>query len=168
MSDKKSLLKKIIFLLRTACKELDTRANRILQNTKDISINPTYLFTKPKGKGWEAAVDFIYSKIALVEKEELDYILPLLKEWVGHKPKGDTARMCGLFALHFYKDSELNKNAYYSSETENMLLKIVLSVAVELKTELLSITEDLLSKPFNRQEPFDSLSFEFSFAKVFL
>ena len=157
LSDKKSLLKKIIFLLRTACKELDTRANRILQNTKDISINPTYLFTKPKGKGWEAAVDFIYSKIALVEKEELDYILPLLKEWVGHKPKGDTARMCGLFALHFYKDSELNKNAYYSSETENMLLKIVLSVAVELKTELLSITEDLLSKPFNRQEPFDSL-----------
>lgn len=157
LANDKFFLKKVIFLLRTACKELDTRLNKILQNTKDLTISPAYVFTKPKGKGWEAAVEYIHSKITLIQKEELDFILPLLKEWVGHQPKGNTAKIAGLFALHFYKDAELNKNVYYSSETENKLLQIVLAAAVELKTELVAITEDLLSRPFNRQESFDSL-----------
>lgn len=157
LANDKFFLKKIIFLLRTACKELDTRLNKILQNTKDLAVSPAYVFTKPKGKGWEAAVEYIHSKITLIQKEELDFILPLLKEWVGHQPKGNTAKIAGLFALHFYKDAELNKDVYYSSETESKLLQIVLAAAVELKTELVAITEDLLSRSFNRQEPFDSL-----------
>lgn len=157
LANDKFFLKKIIFLLRTACKELDNRVNKILQNTKDIDVSPAYVFTKPKGKGWEAAVEYIYSKISLIQKEELDFILPLLKEWVSHQAKGNTAKIAGLFALHFYKDAELNKDVYYSSETEKKLLQIVLAAAVELKTELVAITEDLLSRRFNRQEPYDSL-----------
>lgn len=157
LANDKFFLKKIIFLLRTACKELDTRLNKIFQNREELAISPAYVFTKPKGKGWEATVEYIHSKIALIQKEELDFILPLLKEWVVHQPKGNTAKITGLFALYFYKDAELNKDVYYSSETESKLLQIVLAAAVELKTELVDITEDLLSRPFNRQEPFDSL-----------
>ncbi len=153
----KVLLKKIIFLLRTACKELDPQLNKIFQHSKDITVSPAYVFTKPKGRGWEAAIEYLYTKIDFVQKDELDYILPLLKDWIGHRPTGNTAKQAGRFALHFYKDAELNGDVYYGSEVEEKLLKILLAATFELKDELIAITEDLLSKPFNRQAPFDSL-----------
>lgn len=157
LANDKFFLRKIIFLLRTACKELDTRLNQIFQNTNNLSNNPAHVFTKPKGNGWETTVEYIHSKISSIQKEDLKFILPLLKDWVRHKPKGSSAKLAGLFALHYYKDAELNKKAHYSSDTESKLLQIVLATSVELNTELVAITEELLSKPFNRRESFDSL-----------
>ncbi len=157
LDNDKLLLRKIIFLLRTTCKEVDTLTERMIISQEDTSINPAYVFTKPKGKGWGATVAYIYSKIDFIQKEELSFILPLLGDYVSHRPIGNTARLGGLFALHFYKDAELNEDVHYGREIEKSLLEVVLAAAAELKPELIAITEGLLSRPFNKREAFDSL-----------
>lgn len=149
-------LKRIVFLLRTACKAVDSALQKIMQATQ-TSINPAYVFTKPKGKGWEVAIAFLHDRISSVKKDDLDIYLPLLKEWVNQHPTGNTTRLSGLFALHFYKDAELNDGSYYRTEIEKLLLQITLAAARELKKELTDIVQDLLKSSFNRRDAFDSL-----------
>jgi hypothetical protein len=81
----------------------------------------------------------------------------LLKEWVGQHFTGNTTRLAGSFALHFYKDAELNDESHYRTETEKLLLHITLGAVRELKTELTTIAQGLLLGPFNRRDAFDSL-----------
>lgn len=157
LSNDKFYLKKIIFLLRTACKEVDNAANKIMQAMKGSSISPVYVFTKPKGKGWEAVIEYLYSKTSVIQKEELAIVLPLLSDWTSHYRTGNTTRLAGLFALHFYKDAELNSSSYYNNETEKALLKISLSAARELKEEMIEITDKLLDYSYSRENAFDTL-----------
>jgi len=149
-------LKRIVFLLRIACKEVDSTFQKIIQSSK-ISINPAYVFTKPKGKGWEVTISFPNDWTSLIKKDDLDIYLPLLKEWVGQHSTGNTTRLAGSFALHFYKDAELNDESHYRTETEKLLLHITLGAVRELKTELTTIAQGLLLGPFNRRDAFDSL-----------
>ncbi len=157
LANDKFHLKKIIFLLRTACKEVDNAANKIMQAMKGSSISPVYVFTKPKGKEWEAVIEYLYSKTSLIQKEELAIVLPLLSDRTIHYRTGNTTRLAGLFALHFYKDAELNSSSYYSNETEKALLKISLGAGRELKEEMIEITDTLLAYSFSHREAFDSL-----------
>ncbi len=156
LENEKYYLKLIIFLLRTACKEVDPTLQKLMQ-AKSSHVNPAFVFTKPKGRGWEAVINFLHKHIINVSKENLDVILPLLKDWLNLKPKGPTARLAGLFALHFYKDAEVNKSAHYRSETKKQLLGVVLGAARELKNELREITESLLADKYSRNSAFDSL-----------
>lgn len=157
LENDKYFLKKVVFLLRTACKQVDNKIHEILQARKEPSVSLAYIFTKPKGKGWEAIIDYLYIRISIVTNEELGWILPLLKDWTNQKSYGKTTRTAGLFALHFYKDAELNDSSRYTSEIEESLLMIVLSAARELKPELITITDRLLAAAYNRQDPFDNL-----------
>lgn len=157
LENKKQYLKKIIFLLRTACKEIDSAVHKILQTSADSSISPAYVFTKPKGKGWEAAIEYVFSKMDLMRRDELTYILPFLKDWVDKNRIGNTSRLAGLFAFHFYKQSELKDSVHYGSDNEELLLNIVLNSARELKSELIVVTEKLLNDTYNRREAFDNL-----------
>jgi hypothetical protein len=156
LESERHYLKLIIFLLRTACKEVDPTLQKLMQS-KTSSVNPAILFTKPKGKGWEAVIDFLHKHITLVSKEDLDIILPMLKDWINQNPIGAITRLAGLFALHFYKDSEVNKSIHYRSETEKQLLEVVLGAARELKEELGEITKGLLDGKYNRRNEFDGL-----------
>jgi hypothetical protein len=156
MENDKYYLKKIIFLLRTACKEVDDTLQKLMQETA-ANLNPAIVFTKPKGKGWETVIEFLFNQITLVTKDDLIIILPLLKDWSDQNRKGSTTRLAGFFSLHFYKDSELNELVHYSSEIEKQLLQLVLGTAQELKKELTEITENLLAQKYNRRDAFESL-----------
>ncbi len=156
LDSEKYYLKLVIFLLRTACKEVDSVLQKIMQ-AKSSNVNPAILFTKPKGKGWDTTIAFLYKHISYVTKEDLGIILPMLKDWINQNPIGPTARLAGLFALHFYKDAEVNKSAHYRSETEKQLLNVVLGAARELKEELREIAEGLLAGKYNRRDAFESL-----------
>ena len=155
----KALLKRIIFLLRTACKEIDMRLQRLLENTGENAVSPVHVFTKTKGKGWEAAIQFICNIVELLAEEELEIILPFLKDWISSNRKGEITRATGLFALHFYKHAELNEKVHYSNEIEQILLQLIMLSSPELKKELLDATNELISEK-NVQDwdqPFDSL-----------
>lgn len=152
----KHYLKLIIFLLRTACKEVDEQTHLLLR-LQQQDLNPAYVFTKPKGKGWQAVILFLHNNTGQFNREDLTLLVPLLKEWISENPTGSTTRLAGLFALHFYKDSELNESVSYGSDNEEKLLEAVLGAARELKAELSEIVEKLLAGKYNRRDSFDSL-----------
>lgn len=159
LENEKAYLHKIIFLLRTACQEIDSDMVRLLQGGDAVAGAGSlmHVYTRPKGKGWEAAIEFLHTKLGAFTSEEIGQVLPLMKDWTAKHGLGKTTRLAGLFALHFYCDSETNKESYYSDDTEKLLLKIVLESTGELKTELKEITDILLGQGFNRQLPYDSL-----------
>ena len=157
LENDKLYLKKIVFLLRTACKEVDEDTQKQIQGMKDSSISPAYVFTKAKGKGWEATIKYLHTNIINMQKNELPIVLPLLKDWAANRRTGSTTRFAGLFALHFYKDAELNSSSHYNSTTEESLLTIALNAAKELKMELAQIIDDLLTHTYIRHDAFDSL-----------
>lgn len=152
----KYYLKLIIFLLRTACKEVDEQTQLLLR-LQQQDLNPAYVFTKPKGKGWDAVISFLHNHVGQFDREDLTIIVPLLKEWVSESPTGHTTKTAGLFALHFYKQAELDDKISYGSDTEEKLLAVVLGAARELKEELSVIVEALLAGKYNRRESFSSL-----------
>ncbi|MBN8720078.1 MAG: ATP-binding protein [Sediminibacterium magnilacihabitans] len=152
----KKYLKLIIFLLRTACKEVDEKL-QLLMRVQNENLNPAIVFTKPKGKGWEAVISFLHQHIKQFDREDLTIIVPMLKEWAIENPTGPATRLAGLFALHFYKEAELKDSVHYGSENEKQLLEVVLGTASELKQELTTIVEELVTGKFNRRDSFDSL-----------
>lgn len=154
--NEKHYLKLIIFLLRTACKEVDEQTHLLLR-LQQQDLNPAYVFTKPKGKGWEAVILFLHNHTGQFDREDLTLYVPLLKEWIIENPTGPTTRLAGLFALHFYKDAGLYNRVSYGSVKEDKLLEAVLGAARELKAELTEIVEKLLAGKFNRHDSFDSL-----------
>lgn len=130
------ILKRIIFLLGIACKEEDTHLSKLLGID---SIN--YIFTKPRGKGWDGTIRYIYSN-----KENvlpiLKTFIPLLRDWNDNNKRSDTTRYSALTALYFYEYFE-KLDSYYGKEKEQ-LVPIILDGALEIKEELKVILDKVV------------------------
>lgn len=129
-------LKRIIFLLRIACKEEDTYLLKLL-NTDNF----TYVFTKPKGKGWDEAIKHIYDNKECLFRS-LDIVIPLLEDWNNNTKRGITTRLSTLSALYFYENLE-KSDSYYGGK-KKQLIPIILEGALEIKEELKTILELVL------------------------
>lgn len=127
------ILKRIFFLLRIACKEEDTFLSKLL-NTD----NSAYLFTKPKGKGWEETIKHIYKDKEILS-QLLNNFIPLLEDWNTNTKRGNTTRISTLTALWFYEDFEKSDSSY--GEEKKLLISIILDGALEIKEELETILE---------------------------
>jgi len=131
-----AILKRVIFLLRIACKEEDTFLSKLLN-----ADNFTYVFTKPKGKGWDSTIKHIYKN-----RENLlpllDIITPLLEDWNNNTKRGNTTRLSTLSALYFYENFE-KSDSYYGGK-KKQLIPIILEGALEIKEELKTILELVL------------------------
>jgi len=74
LENNQALLKKLTFLLRLACKEVDS------DFFKQLGIRPLNLFhlkvvlTKPKGEGWKSLIKFIYKNIDTIGLENINFI----------------------------------------------------------------------------------------------
>ncbi|MEA4974944.1 MAG: AVAST type 4 anti-phage nuclease Avs4 [Paludibacter sp.] len=128
-----AILKRIIFLLRIACKEEDTFLSKLL-NTDNF----TYLFTKPKGKGWDSTIKHIYEN-----REKLlpflDIVTPLLEDWNNNTKRGNITRLSTLSTLYFYEHFE-KSDSYYGGK-KKQFIPIILEGALEIKEELKTILE---------------------------
>jgi len=102
LEQNQSLLIKITFLLRITCKEVDNSIFEILETKDDLSIDLNYVFTKPKGSGWSSTIYFIYQNIEIYNPGNIQFIVLLLQDWNNNYKTGETTRIAGLFALHFY------------------------------------------------------------------
>src|SRR5690606_2331334 len=77
LEDNKKLLNRVTFLLRIACKEVDEDFLKVIGlNNYSIS-HVQYIFTRPKGKGWESIIKLIYKYRDEFEVGKLNYILPI-------------------------------------------------------------------------------------------
>ena len=142
------LLKKVIFLARTTCKEIDDEFFKSLGISKTKIWESKYVFMKPKGKGWEALIEFIFNHLGKIGLECMNTIIPLLHDWNNKNKKGETTRNASLIALYFYEKLQ-EKDILWKYENKNQLIQVILYGALEIKEELESIFNEILKNKWN-------------------
>jgi len=129
------LFYRLIFLLRTACKEYDnTIANRFKgQHTTVMYLK--YVFTQPRGHGWDFAINFIFRHRETLKNWRT--IVPLLHDWTRKYKEGPTTRVAGKTALCKYKELTVDEHYWHGEGDVNKgLVKVILNSAGEIKEEL--------------------------------
>jgi len=144
LKDNQTLLKKLTFLLRLACKEVDNDFfNQIGIKHIDL-LKLSVLLTKPKSKGWESLIKFIFDNLNSIDIENITFILPVLYEWNSKFKTGETTKYASLIALKYYQWI-IEQDVYFShDDTENKLLQTILYGTSEIKEELKDIFEKVL------------------------
>jgi hypothetical protein len=146
LANNQMLLVRVLFLLRTACKELDEDLLRELGVSEiqpQMTITP---FTKPKGFGWSSTIHFIHAHLAELGLQQMAYVLPLLEDWVTKNKSGDTVKQASQIALFYYEEVMANGGFGYSSRDNRreQLFKVILQGASEIKDELNVIFEEVI------------------------
>lgn len=145
-ADNQTLLVRVLFLLRTACKELDEDLLRqfgVSEIQPQMTITP---FTKPKGLGWNSTINFIRAHLAELGLQQMAFVLPLLEDWVTKNKNGNTTKQASQIALFYYEEIMTNGGFGYSSgdKTREQVLKILLQGAAEITQELNDIFEEVI------------------------
>jgi hypothetical protein len=153
MANDFTILNRILFLIQIACKEEDTVLQKLLQNN-----NSDYLPTKPKGKGWEVVIAFIYKHRENYFDNHLKLILPILTDWVNSDKEGEATRFAGLLALGLIKKRANTERFYFERDTKEIILKIIYNSAKELKPELQEIFDKVIANKWvNHDAPYEEL-----------
>lgn len=121
------ILKRIIFLLQVACKDVVS----LLQNTR------------PKGKGWQATIDFIYKHQLNFFESNRNRVLPILLDWCQSNPRGETTRLTGLLAVSILKKTEQGEHIYSRNE-DNNIYKVVFASCREIEDEIKEIFDKVI------------------------
>ncbi|MFQ5684324.1 MAG: AVAST type 4 anti-phage nuclease Avs4 [Candidatus Binatia bacterium] len=143
-----SLLYRILFLLRIACKEIDQDFLKLLGISKFDGIALSMLVTKPKGQGWKSIIHFL-SKY----KEELGlmymhFILPVLDDWNRNHKQGETTKDASKIALFYYDELTKRDGFYFRSrdDTKDKLIRTVFNGSHEIKEDLRRIIDEVVAK----------------------
>lgn len=158
LENNQELLKKLTFLLRLACKEADD------DFFKQLGIKHLNLFslksilTKPKGKGWESLIKFIFNNRDSIDIGNINFILPVLYDWNTKFRKGETTRFASLIALKYYQWI-IKKDVYFRpDEAKVKLLQTILNGSSEIKEKLKEIFEGILKNNWkNYRDPYYDL-----------
>lgn len=143
------LLVKITFLLRIACKEIDENILRSFGLRRMTGISAQTLFTMPKGSGWGYVIDFINRNKEKLGLKNINVILALLEDWNTKFKKGETTKAASQIALFYYESvAEYGGFGYgrSSNEFEKKVIKVILDGSREIKDELSSIVDEIVSK----------------------
>ncbi|MDE0518186.1 MAG: P-loop NTPase fold protein, partial [Bdellovibrionales bacterium] len=142
------LLYKLVFLLRTACKEADesvfdtyglpkTDKNKKLFNT---------IFIQPKGKGWNCLIDFMNKYKAHSGLHYTNLILPVIEDWNIKNRKGETTKNSSQLALYYYEKIMDEEHSFKYNDVKKRLIKIIFNGSFEMKEELKNILQSVISK----------------------
>ena len=151
------LLKKLTFLLRVACKEVDDEFFKQI-GLKNIDLFSTqYIFTKPRGKGWNSLIKFVYKNIKQIQYENIAFIVPALHEYNSKFKNNETAGYSSLIALNYYKWMQNNK-VYGYRDGLDKVLQIIIYGCSEIKTELIEVFDEVIEKKYiNHNDPYYEL-----------
>lgn len=146
LEDNQSVLVRLAFLLRRACKELD---EDLLQQfgIDDVQENTiTAVLTKPRGRGWNCTISFIHAHLAELGLQNISAILPLLEDWINKNKDGKATKKASQIALFYYEEIMVNGGFGYSSRDNRreQLFKVILRGASEIKDELSVIFEEVI------------------------
>ncbi len=145
------LMKKIAFLLRIACKEIDNLFYKQL-GIDDLNLaSIEYFLTKPKGKGWQSFIKFVYNNLDTIKMKNLYFILPIIYDWNKKNKNGETVRISSLIALKYY-EWVLKEKIYFSHRDQNKenLFQTILYGSSEIKVELSAIFGQILENHWNK------------------
>jgi len=159
LSDEQKLLRKLTFILRIACKEIDDDFFKQL-GIKSLNLfSLKYVLTKPKGQGWIELIKFIFDNINSIGIKNINFILPIIHDWNSKIKEGETTRQSSLIALQYYQWI-ISEDIYFSrDDTRKHLLQTILYGASEIKSELKEIFDQILKNGWkNHRDPYYELS----------
>jgi len=158
LANEATYLKKIIFLLRIACKEVDRmfyQDNSILDK---VAFDTAFLITRPKGEGWHHCIKFVYDHRAALALTDLSLYFTLLEEWTTYNKSGSSTRYSALTAMHFYEKMQIESGIFFGSDIKERILSVILSGTAELKTELTTIVNQMLvANIYHHDCPYDDM-----------
>ncbi|HAH62478.1 MAG TPA: ATPase [Treponema sp.] len=155
LKDGFELLKRIAFILRLACKATDEQMLGQLGIRNDDGYFVQYYFTCPKGKGWNAFIDFIYTHIQIITFNNIDFVLPVLYDWNQKNKSGQTTQQAALLALHYYQWIQAQEHTYRYHDIHEQLFQIICDGSKEIVKELNVVFTDVLKNKWrNHNDPY--------------
>lgn len=144
-----ALLRRIIHLLKTACKTPD---EYLLQYTDTLVHDKQNILSTihlaPAGSGWKSIIGLVHQHLDFFTMDHLRMILELLQNWSGRikhdLPLPDEAREAGLIAFHFLEMLKETRESKLQEEFFKIVLKIpqvVIAEISELTNEVLKALE---------------------------
>lgn len=153
------LLKRLSFLLRLACKEVDDTLSRFLNDDRNDLLSLKYVYTKPKGQGWKEIIRFVFENIEDIEQNNLNFILPILQDWNSSNKEGKTTRYSSLIALNCYQWFIDEQGYSLRDDTKKQIIQTVLYGAAEIQNELKAIIDKIVQNNWKYHlDPYYDLS----------
>jgi hypothetical protein len=154
-----NLLKKLAFLLKIACKEIDEDFLKLIGIKQPDLFSLEYVTTKPKGQGWGNLIKFVHENIEAIEIKNIGFIMPIIFDWNDKFKTGITTRLSSLIALKYYQYI-IDEDIFFSEkEDKKRLIKTIIHGAKEIKDELKEILEKvILNKWKYHRDPYYELS----------
>ena len=159
LANEQKLLKKLTFILRIACKEVDDNFFKQL-GIKNLNLfSLKYILTKPKGQGWESLIKFVFGNIKDIGIKNINFVLPVIYDWNSKVKEGETTRLSSLIALQYYQWI-IDEDIYFSrDDAKEHLLQTILYGSSEIKVELKNIFDEIIKNKWrNHREPYFALS----------
>ncbi|RBP01223.1 AVAST type 4 anti-phage nuclease Avs4 [Rossellomorea aquimaris] len=152
-------LKRVTFLLRVACKEVDEDYLKLIGLDKHSISAMKYIVTKPKGHGWESVIKIIYKYKDSLDIETVNYILPVIYEWNNKFKNGEVTRLAALIALKYYEVIiEKDNYAFRGNDTEEKIIQTILYGAREISEELSEVFSEVIKNNWRKyRDPYYSL-----------
>ena len=149
LGNDQELLKRLTFLLRLACKEVDYDILKRLGVSDLNLLAMKYVLTKPKGSGWQSSIRFIHDNLERIGVKNIHFVLPLIHDWNQKVKKGETTRLSSLIALRYYEWT-IKEDVYLSrGDDKEILLQTILHGAAMSKHELEGIFGEVLKNRWN-------------------
>ena len=156
LQDNCTSLKRMCFLLRIACKEVDKELIKKIGIEK-IKVND-YYFTKPIGFGWESIINFVYENIDSIDINKISFILPVLKDWNNKYHEGETTKYASLIALKYYQNIIDKKIFWNKEELEREIISTIVYGSKEITLELSKIVSEIIEKNWKKHnDPYEEL-----------
>ena len=153
------LIRRISFLLRTACKTINEDASWIWINDDSSLLSLHYVFTKPYGKGWNEFIKLVYENFDNVGIQNIEFIMPVIYDWNNCIKKGKTTRFASLIALKYYQHFLEERGEITEKKKQEQIIETICSGAFEIKPELEKIFEEILKNKWkNYRDPYYQLS----------
>lgn len=152
------LLERISFLLRIACKEIDNSLWEQIGLKNQVISEMKYIFTQPKGHGWDSFIAFIYDHIETIKLQKINIILPILYDWNSKFKEGEITRKASLIALKYY--DWIHESDYYRhDENIKTIFKVIINGSFEIKGELSCVFDEIIEKKLtNHSDKYYELS----------
>ena len=140
------LLGRISFLLRLACKEVDNSFWETLGLNNQQLQEAKYIFTMPKGGGWNSLINFVYENIETIGLAKIDLLLPIFQDWNSKFQEGDTTRNASLSTLKYYDLINQKEYKYSYEKYIKTICNVIASGSFEIKDELSTIFDEIVEQ----------------------
>lgn len=159
LRNNQELLKRLTFLARIACKEVDVEVFEHLGLKRVNLFHLKYVLTKPKGRGWESLIKFVYKNLDQIGISNIYFILPIIYDWNSKNKEGETVRYASLIALQYYEWMIQEERFYSRDETQKHLFYTIIYGSSEIKSELENIFEEVVKNKWrSHRDPYYDLS----------